>query len=446
MYKAYIQSFIPTARKAGITRLKFYVEEKKSRELSVYAGELERLTRAELVQMYIEGEYEGFSGSVFLENFDPEQIPQHICAIQESAQYGKEGFTPYELSELPQSVPESYVPLELSEILQQMLSANEVPVKTDPRIQADGECHLRESAHIYTLADETGRCVSDSVSGGSAYISAIAREGEDAQSSGQSAVFPAGQTPDFQNLAVAAAREAVSLLGASSYPTGESPVVLESDVVCQLLDAFMPTFFSQSVDNRMSVLAGKLGQQVAGENITLTEDPSLPGGIRNRHFDDEGVLTSRKEILSAGVLKTYLHNRRTAARNGCSSGGNGFKTSFHEGVSTGYTNVILQSGEGDCLSLADKMGNGLLITNVSGVFAGAHPVSGEFSLIAKGYRVENGKIGSSVQQITIAGNFFSMLSDVAAIGADERRMRMTNGAVCAPSLYIRSLMISGKEE
>ena len=446
MYRQFIQSFTSSAKAEGISRLKFYVEEKKSRSLSVYEGELERLTRSELVQMYVEGEYEGFGGGVFVESFDVGLIPQHILSIKESAQHVKGTFISYELSGLSQMEWVAYEPMELKMVLEQMTAANEIPHKMDNRILPNGECHLTETSRTYTLSDETGVFVTDAISGGSAYISAVAKVGEDAQSSGQSVVFPAGQIPDLAHLASAAAKEAVSFLGGSSYPTGECPVVLESDVVCELLDAFMPTFFSQSVDNHMSVLAGKLGQKVAGDNITIAEDPALPGGVRNRRFDDEGVSTCFKEIISSGVLKTYLYNRHTAAKNECVSKGNGFKPSINEGVSTGYTNIVLSSGEGDCLSLAKKMGTGLLITNVNGVFAGAHPVSGEFSLIAKGYRVENGKIGSSVKQITIAGNFFSVLSDVIAIGADERRMLMTNGAVCAPSLYVRSLMISGKEE
>ena len=446
MFREFMHHFIPAAQEAGVSRLKFYVEEKKSRSISVYQGELERMDRAELAQMYIEGEYEGFSGGVFVENFDVSHIKQHIRGIQEAAQYGKAAFVPYELGELTQIGLPEYQFTDLHAALEHMYEADRIPCKMDTRILPTGQCHLKESYYCYTLADESEKCVSDVVSGGNFHISAVAKDDDDVQSSNRSASFSGSNIPDMTILAAAAAKEAISYLGGSSYSTGACPVVLESRVVCELLDAFMPTFFAQSVANHMSILEGKLAQRVAGENISIVEDPTLKDGLRCRRFDDEGVSTSRKDILSHGVLKCYLHNRRTAVENDCISGGNGFKTSVNEPVSTGYTNVVLQSGNGSLQDLAVEMGDGLLISGVSGVFAGAHPVSGEFSLIAKGYRVENGKIGRSVKQITIAGNFFSMLSDVIRIADDERRMLMTNGSVCAPSLYVRSLMVSGKED
>ena len=445
MYRVFMQDFISAARDNGIGKLNFYVEQKHFRSVSVFQGELERMDRAELTQMYIEGEYQGMSGGVFVENFDPALIPQHIQGIQEAALCGKTPFVPYALESGMEQNGDRYHPLNLQEVIDRMCQADKLACSLDSRILPVGQCHMKEESFRYVLADEAGNQVSDYLTGGGVHISVVAREGEDAQSSHQSAPIHGGQLPDLEALARGAAKEAVSLIGGTSYATGECPVVLESRVVCELLDAFMPTFFAKSVDNRMSVLAEKLGQKVAGENIFLTEDPFLENGLRCRRVDDEGVATGCKEIVSAGVLNTYLHNRQTAEKYDCVSGGNGFKQSVSEPVSTGYTNVVLRSGTATLAELAEEMGNGLLITDVNGVFAGAHPVSGEFSLIAKGYRVDDGVIGQSVKQITIAGNFFDMLSNVVRIAGDEYRMRMTLGCVCAPSLFVRSLMVSGKE-
>ena len=91
------------------------------------------------------------------------------------------------------------------------------------------------------------------------------------------------------------------------------------------------------------------------------------------------------------------------------------------------------------------MGEGLLITGVSGVFAGAKPNSGDFSLISSGYLVEGGKRCRAVNQITIAGNFFDMLKQVKAMGNDEYWMIAPNGNVRTPSVYVAALAISGKE-
>jgi len=188
-----------------------------------------------------------------------------------------------------------------------------------------------------------------------------------------------------------------------------------------------------------------MGERIAGENITIQEDPHMPGGFCTRNFDDEGVRTQFKKILDRGVLSCWLHNRTTSMAAGENSGGNGFKTHFNEAVSTGYTNVYIPAGEHSRDELIAQMGSGLLITGVSGVFAGARPNSGDFSLISTGYRVEDGKIGRAVNQITIAGNFFDMLKQVQAIANDEYWLIAANGNVRTPSVYVKSLAISGKE-
>ena len=149
--------------------------------------------------------------------------------------------------------------------------------------------------------------------------------------------------------------------------------------------------------------------------------------------------------MDQGRLCCWLHNRETAQKDGVPSGGNGFKTKFNEAVATGYTNVYIPQGEKSLEELLCQMGTGLYITGVSGVFAGARPNSGDFSLISSGYRVENGKMARAVNQITIAGNFFDMLKDVLAVASDEYWMIAPNGNVRTPSLYVRNLTISGKE-
>ena len=112
-------------------------------------------------------------------------------------------------------------------------------------------------------------------------------------------------------------------------------------------------------------------------------------------------------------------------------------------MSTGYTNLVLSAGEKSLEELLKELGEGLLITGVSGVFAGARPTTGEFSLIAQGFRVQDGQQGRAVSKITIAGDFFEMLRQVRGIGNDARWMRASNGCVCAPPLLVESLAVSG---
>ncbi len=444
MMNAYIHKFCQAAKEAGVEKLNFYFEEKLSRDLSVYQGQLEHMQRSEVNQVFIEGLVDGKCASVFLENTDEALIPEHIQTLKDNAGLWDKTFIPYELSGLEQVPFVDYHFSDLNETVDAMCRAEQAAYETDNRIAPGVQVHVQETGQRFTLANEKGQIATDVILGGRAGIHLVAREGELVQPGGKGKPFH-GVMPDLESLAREAAEGAVSRLGAGSYPTGSYGVVLDARVTGELLDAFMPALFAGNVRSRMSVLAGHLGEKIVGENISILEDPHMPGGFCTRNFDDEGVRTQSKSIIHRGILNCWLYNLQSAADEQVISGGNGFKTHFNEAVSTGYTNVYIPGGEFSRDELIGQMGCGLLITGVSGVFAGARPNSGDFSLISTGYRVENGKIGRAVNQITIAGNFFDMLNHVLAVGNDEYWMIAANGNVRTPSLYVKSLTISGKE-
>ncbi len=444
MIKEFVHQFCQAAKAAGIEKLNFYMEERSNRDISVYDETLEYLERSEMSQLFIEGLVDAKCGCVFVENFDEALIPDYIQTIRETAEVSVSSFEPYDLEGLKQTDADWHACTDLDETVKAMCDASRAARAVDSRISEGVQVHVGESGRRFTLANEQEQFASDVIVGGRAGLYLVARDGDLVQPGGRGKPF-AKELPDMTELATAAAEGAVSCLGAVSHTTGSFPVVLDAKVVAELLDAFMPAFFARNVQSRMSVLAGRIGEQIGGENISILEDPFMEGGFRNRNFDDEGVPTVAKAIVDKGVLKCWLHNRATARKDECVSGGNGFKGRYNESVTTGYTNIYIPKGELTRDQLMEQMGSGLLITGVSGVFAGARPNSGDFSLISNGFRVEEGKIHHAVNQITIAGNFFEMLKNVQAIGCDEHWMTAVSGNVKVPSLYVSSLAISGKE-
>ena len=105
------------------------------------------------------------------------------------------------------------------------------------------------------------------------------------------------------------------------------------------------------------------------------------------------------------------------------------------------SNLYISIGDKTYDELVSEMGRGLVIISVQGTHSGANPVSGDFSLSAYGYLMENGKVVRPVDQITIAGNFFAMLSDVVAVGND---IDFGTGTIGSPSLSIGALAVAGK--
>ncbi|HHY15595.1 MAG TPA: TldD/PmbA family protein, partial [Firmicutes bacterium] len=168
------------------------------------------------------------------------------------------------------------------------------------------------------------------------------------------------------------------------------------------------------------------------------------GPAASSPFDAEGVPTRTKNVLEAGQLKTYLHNLKTAQKDGVQSTGNAARASFKSPVGISPSNFYIKPGDADYQELITELGDGLIIISVQGAHSGANPVSGDFSLGAYGYLVENGKIIRPVDQITIAGNFFDLLEDVEIVGSDlEFGSPGMGGNVGAPSLIVEKLAVAG---
>jgi len=233
-------------------------------------------------------------------------------------------------------------------------------------------------------------------------------------------------------------------LGASTVASGEYRILLRRDVARDLLATFASVFSAESVQKGLSLLQGKLGQSIASPLVTLVDDPLLEDGAASAPFDGEGVASRRTQVVEAGQLKTYLHNLKTAKKDGVESTGNASRPSFKSPVGIAPTNLFIQPGQVPYGDLVQALGDGLIIINVQGTHSGANPVSGDFSLGAYGYLVEGGRIVRPVEQITIAGNFFKLLEKVEVVGSDlEFGSPGARGNVGAPSLIIGGLAVAG---
>jgi len=441
--EGFFSSFTEHAQRAGITRLQFYVEQVGEQRLQVYEHELERLQLADVTLIYVEGEYAGKRGSTFVENLTPHLFNEHIASIKQTAECSNTPFVPLSFHKLPAlQTWDNGLPAFLLE--EKLKAAEDAAYALDPRVKYVTECSCLKRTKRILLRDEWGNQMEDKLHYYRMGVAVMAQDGGEVQTARIADFARNIDKLDMVNLAQTTAKRAVSMLHATPVPTGNYPVILHNNVVCELLLTFLPAFFADRVQNSMSRMGGKLGQQVANSNVTLIEDPAFTLGIITRRFDDEGVLTSKKAIIADGVLSTYLHNRKTAERAGVIPTGNGFKRDYAEKPTISPTNLYLQPGQMTLAELEKEIDEGLLITECDGMFAGANPVSGDFSLISKGYLLKGGRIARPVAQITIAGNFFDLLKQVTNIGCDFASSGSENGFVTAPSLLLPSLAVAGE--
>ena len=248
---------------------------------------------------------------------------------------------------------------------------------------------------------------------------------------------------DLEKVARTAAQEALAGLNAAPVPSGSYRVLLRNDVAGTLLSTFSGVFSADNAQRGLSRLKGREGEMVAAECLTLMDNPHLEDSAASTPFDGEGVATAPKAVIEAGRLNTLLHNLKTANKQGVATTANASRPGYAAPVGVAPSNFYFKPGEADFDALLERMGDGLLITDMQGMHAGANPITGDFSLAAKGFAVRGGKLAEPVAQITIAGNFYEVLSAVEAVGSDLEFH--APGASCfgSPSLLVKQLSVAG---
>lgn len=250
---------------------------------------------------------------------------------------------------------------------------------------------------------------------------------------------------DLDAMAKKAVSQAKEKLGGEPAPTGQYPVIFNPDAMCSLLQAYSSIFSSEAAQKGLSQLTGKEGEVIAAPMVTLVDDPFHPENPFPIHFDGEGSPTHKKNIIENGVLNTLLYNLKTAAVAGKKTTGNASKAGYNAAVGVRPFTMYLENGTETEEALLKKAGNGVYITDLGGLHAGADAVSGDFSLQSEGYMIENGEKTKFVKSFTVAGNFYELLKNIVAL-ADNCKLPNAMGmtAFGSPSVLVEGLSVAGK--
>jgi len=228
-----------------------------------------------------------------------------------------------------------------------------------------------------------------------------------------------------------AAARALSRLKSRKIPTCEVPVLFESTVAAGLLGAFVQGISGGALYRKASFLVDSLGQSIWADHIDVVEEPHLRRGKGSAPFDDEGVRTRGRNVVTGGVVQGYFLSSYSARKLG-------MRTTGHAGGSQNLTLTSRLTQPGDHLEhMLRKLHRGLFVTELMG--QGVNYVTGDYSRGAAGFWVEDGRIAFPVHEITIAGNLRDMLRSVVAVGADAYNL----GAKTIGSMLIERMKIAG---
>ncbi len=246
-------------------------------------------------------------------------------------------------------------------------------------------------------------------------------------------------------LAASAYESAISKLGAGEVETGTYNIVISGKQMKNILSAFWPVFSAQNVRLGASLLANKIGEKVAADSVTISDDPFDPACPIQTTFDAEGVAVYKKNVIENGILKTFLYNLAEAGRANTQSTANAYKAGYADTVGIRPYRFAIEPGEYSLDDLFGIVGNGLYITETKGLHAGANAATGDFSIESAGYVIENGKKGRPVKSFTIAGNFYDLLKNITNIGNKmDHGLPSGLNVFASPDVLVQNISIAGK--
>jgi PmbA protein len=274
---------------------------------------------------------------------------------------------------------------------------------------------------------------------GYASIEAVAEDKGESQAGSEFEVNRFYHQLSLEDVGRRAARKAINLLGAKTVETAKAPVILDRDVVGEFLSIMAFGFSAENVQKKKSLFMGKLDKEIVSTVLTVLDDGLLEGGIGTAPSDDEAVPMRKKTVIEKGRLMMFLYNTYTAKKEKTISTGNGMRGGFKGVPGVGITNLYITPGAQTPEDLIRSTKRGLQVTEIMGAHM-ANPISGDFSVGATGFWIENGTIAYPVREITIAGNILDLMKNVDAVANDLR----FQGRIGSPSLRVKELSIGGK--
>jgi PmbA protein len=321
--------------------------------------------------------------------------------------------------------------------IEQARRAEAAAMATDPRIfNSEGASF---GSYIGGQAFANSRGFTGEYRTTSCSISAVplARDGESME---RDYWYSAARSPDklepAEEVGRRAAERAVRRLHARKVPTQRVPVIFESRAARSLLDSIFEAISGDTIYRNESFLAGRLGEKIASEDLTVVDDGTIPGLFGSSPFDDEGVPVRRTLVIERGVLKSYLLNTYTARKLGLRSTGNAAR-GLTGNARVGHHNLFAEPGATAPSDIIRSVKNGFYVADLMGF--GVNIVTGDYSRGAAGLWIENGELAYPVHEVTIAGTLPEMLSDIQTIGSDLD----FRGSIACPTLLIGEMMVSG---
>ncbi len=445
-FNAFRKMILKKALEVGFSECEVYYSEGESLSIGVYEGEVEKYSLEKSKGLSFRGKINGKMGYSFTEILDFEAVNMLIKNAKESAlnidsedeEFIYEGDNEYNEVDTYSKNLENLDPKKLIDLA--------IDMEREAKACSDKVVNIHSCKMVYRMSKQSiynskGVELNKKSNKLMAYVTPIVEENGNKED--DTGYIIANDINEImpKEIAREGVEKALHKLNGTSINSGEYKIIINNEAMASLLQTFSGIFSAHAAQKGMSLLKDKEGQIIASNVVTIIDNPLLKNGLASAAFDDEGVKTYKKDIVSKGKLNTLLHNLKTANNAKTKSTGNGFKSAYNSQVGVDCSNLYIEKGYKSLDDLTAEVGEGVMITELAGLHSGANSISGDFSLAAKGFYIENGKKAYPVEQITVAGNYFELLKNIKAVGND---LVFPLSSVGSPSVIVNKLSIAGK--
>ena len=436
--------FFALAKEAGIEECELSFSTSTSLDVSLFHGEIDSYTNNSSSFYMARGIYKGKMGAVTSDVYTKDSAELFVKKIIENASVIENDdpvfiFKGSEKYRKINTFNKDLANIPVQNKIDKLYELERKIKEGDKRIAEVETVGYSESSGSSTILNSHGLKLVQRNNHFVYYGGAMAKEGEQVKTG-----FDIYFENDFSKfnvdeLAKSIVKESTSKLGGYQCESSTYKAVLCPDVVVSFLGAYLSSAIAEEIQKNSSLFIGKLGQKVASRKVTI-EDKPLKRTLFAKTFDDEGVATQNMPIIKNGVLQNLFYNMTTAAKDGVESNGHGVTTDGSKVETTSWY-LEMKPGKKSQEELFKEVGNGVYITEVHGMHAGLNPRSGNFSLQANGFMIEDGKVTHGLDLVTVSGNLVDLFNSIIEVGNDSKEF--VSGKNC-PSVVIKKIAVSGK--
>lgn len=423
-----------------------FVIHRRDTEVKVYEGAIEALSAAESDGVGIRVVSDHREGFAYAGTLDEAVLKDTLQEARDNASFA----SPEDWVALPE--PDGVAPAAVDlwndalagfpteRKVEMALQLDAMVRAADPRIRQVESSNYGDELVERAVASTTGISSSDRRGACSLAAVPIAGEGDDSHIG---VGYSVGRDPnqlDMERAVRDAVRDATMLIGATKPKSSKVTVVFDRQVASSIISIIASTLDGDDVLKGRSLFANRLGEEIAGRAIQLTEDPGEVLAYAASVYDAEGLACRPVPLIEDGVLRSFLHNSESARRSGVASTGSAARGSFKTRPGISARAVSLAPGELDEEAILAAVGDGLFVKSIIGANSGVNTISGDISVGAEGLMIRDGQLAEPVRECTIATTIQRLLKEILHVGNDSEWLV---GRAAGVTLAVDGISMSG---